>query len=98
MAQYIIEVSHTDAECIAALNRIVEWGMHLLHHASFGCVVGVHTCWLKLEADTEAEARNVLPPSMRSQARVVQVQKLTPDQIRDLHPQPSTSARAVTRV
>ena len=85
MAQYILEVSHTDPECIAGLNRIVEWGMHLLHYAWFGCAVGVHTCWLQLEVDTEAEARGVLPPSMRSQARVVQVQKLTPDQIRDLH-------------
>ena len=85
MAQYVIELPHTDPECIQGLNTIVEWGMHLLHHTWFGCAVGVHTCWLQLEADTEAEARSVLPPSMRSQAQVVEVQKLTPDQIRDLH-------------
>ena len=86
MPQYLMEVSHTDPECIRGLNTIVEWGMHLLHQTWFGCAVGVHTCWLQLEADTEAEARNVLPPSMKSQARVVEVQKLTPDQIRNLHP------------
>ncbi len=86
MAQYLIEVSHTDPECIQGLNKIVEWGMHLLHHTWFGCAVGVHTLWLQLDADTEAEARSVLPPSARSQARIVEVRKLTPDQIRELHP------------
>ena len=86
MTQYIVEVSHTDSECIQGLNTIVEWGMHLLHHTWFGCAAGDHTGWLQLEADTEAEARNVLPPSMRSKARVVEVQKFTPAQIRDLHP------------
>ncbi len=86
MTQYLMEVSHTDAECMQGLNTIVEWGMHLLHHTWFGCAVGVHTGWLQLEANTEAEARGVLPPATRSQARVVEVQKLTPDQIKALHP------------
>ena len=85
MAQYMIEGSHDDKECIESLNTIIYWGLHVLHYTWFGCAVGVHTCWLQLEADTEAEVRGVLPPSMRSQARVVEVQKLTPDQIRDLH-------------
>ena len=86
MAQYLIEATHTDPECIRELNTIVDWGMHLLHHTWFGCAVGVHTCWLQLEADTESEAAGVLPPAMRSKARVIEVQKLTPEQIRDLHP------------
>ena len=86
MTTYLMEVPHTDSECIQGLNTIVEWGMHLLHRAWFGCAVGVHTAWLQLEANTEAEARGVLPPATRSKARVVEVQKLTPDQIKTLHP------------
>ena len=85
MAQYIIELSHDDPECIQSLNTIVDWGMHLLHHTWFGCAVGVHTCWLQLEAETADEARGVLPPQMKSKAQVVEVQKLTPDQIKALH-------------
>ena len=85
MAQYLITAPHTDPECIRALNTIEEWGMHLLHHTWFGCVVGVHTSWLQLEADTEPEALAVLPPPMRSHAQAVEVRKLTPDQIKALH-------------
>ena len=86
MAQYVIEVSHTPSECGQPLKEIVDRGMHVVDHAWFGCAVGVHSCWLQLEVDTEAEARGVLPPSMRGHARVVEVQKLTLDQIRELHP------------
>ena len=85
MAHYVIEVPHTGPECIQSLNKIVEWGMHLLHHAWFGCAVGVHSCWLQLEVDSEAEALGVLPPAIRKHARIVEVQKFTPDQIRALH-------------
>ena len=60
--------------------------MHILDYAWFGCDVVVHTCWLQPEVDTEAEARGVLPPQMRAHAQVVEVQKLTPEQIRSLHP------------
>lgn len=85
MAQYIIEVSHDDPDCIQSLNTIVDWGMHVLHHTWFGCPTGVHMCWLQLEADTEAEARAVLPPQMRAKAQVVEVEKLTPEQIKAIH-------------
>ena len=84
MRQYVIEVPHTDQECIQGLKTIAEWGMHLLNHTWFGCAVGVHTGWMQLEASTEAEARGVLPPSTRDKARIVEVQKLTPGQPRYL--------------
>ncbi len=59
--------------------------MHLLHRAWFGCATGDHRTWLQLEADSEADAIAVFPPTVRKHARVVEVQKLTPDMIRDLH-------------
>ena len=85
MAQYQIEVSHTEQGCVSALDTIVTYGMHLLQQAWLGCAVGVHTCWLNLEADSESEARGVLPPSLRNQARVVEVKKFTPEEIKSLH-------------
>ena len=86
MAHYVIEASHTDPECRAGLVAIGDRGMHLLHKAWFGCAAGVHTAWVELEAGTEAEALGVLPPSTRTKARVVEVQRFTRDELKVLHP------------
>ncbi len=40
----------------------------------------------RLEAGTEAEALGVLPPSTRTKARVVEVQRFTRDELKVLHP------------
>ena len=85
MAHYHIEAPHSEQECMRALDMIVERGMHLLSHTWFGCAVGVHTCWLQLEADTAAEARAVLPPLIAEKAQIVEVQKLTPEIMSTLH-------------
>ena len=85
MAQYQIEISHTEQECLVAVNTIVTYGMHLLHHVWFGCEAGIHTGWLNIEVDNEREARGVLPSSVRSQARVTKVLKYTPEDIKKLH-------------
>ncbi len=85
MAHYLIELSHTDRECLYALNTIVELGMGILHHSLWGCSVGVHTGWLDLEVDSEQDALGVIPPAIRRQARLVQVQRFTPSQVKALH-------------
>ena len=85
MPQYQIVLTHTEQECLAAINSIVTYGMHLLDHTWFGCDDGVHTGWLNLEADSEREARGILPPSMRGRARVIEVRMHTPEEVKDLH-------------
>ena len=96
MAHYVIETSHNEGECLQVLDMIAAYvrqsirlanleGMHLLNHTWFGCMVGIHTGWLNIEADSEGEAGRVLPLSLREQARVVEVQKFTPQQIKGLH-------------
>ncbi len=85
MAHYLIELSHGEEECLEALDMIVNLGMHILHHTWWGCGAGVHTGWLDLEVDSERDARGVIPHAIRNQARLVEVQKLTPNQIKNLH-------------
>jgi hypothetical protein len=44
-------------------------------------VEGEHTGWATVEAESEAEARSMVPPVVRSKARVIRVGKVTPDHI-----------------
>ncbi len=85
MAHYIIEISHTERECLDALDMVVRLGMHILHHTWWGCGAGVHTGWLDIEVDSEQDARGVIPPPIRKEARVIEVQKFTPNQVKALH-------------
>ncbi len=85
MAHYVIEVSHTEQECLRALQMIVEYGLHVLDHSWFGCKAGVHTGWVDVEAGSPSEARNVLPPMIRPSAQVVEVQRFTAAQVMGVH-------------
>ncbi len=85
MAHYLIELSHSEEECLEALDMVVNLGMHILHHTWWGCGAGVHTGWLDLEVGSERDARGVLPPSIRNEARLVEVRRFTPNQIKALH-------------
>ncbi len=87
MAHYLLEMSHpaNKGDCLNALDMIVSLGMHILHHTWWGCGAGVHTGWLDIEVDSEREARGVIPLPIRNQARVVEVQKFTPNQVKALH-------------
>ena len=85
MAHYQIETTHPGKECVSALNMIVDLGLHMLHHTWWGCESGVHSGWLDIEADTAQDAINVLPPPIRSEATVIEVQRFTPIQIKAFH-------------
>ena len=49
-----------------------------------GCDEAVHAGWLDIEVDSERDARGVIPPPMRDQARVVEVWRLTANEVMDL--------------
>ncbi|MBI2846912.1 MAG: hypothetical protein HYX82_03425 [Chloroflexi bacterium] len=80
-----IEMPHTSAECLAALDEIVEQNKKLLDNTYFGCYAGDHTGWAVIEASDEDEARRMLPTSERSKARIVPVGKFTTEQIASYH-------------
>jgi hypothetical protein len=79
MAKFLIEVSH-DAEHVAC-GRVTEVflksGSHFLTHADWGCQDGDHKAWLVVEVDSKNEARYILPPAFRAEAKIVQLNKFT---------------------
>lgn len=58
----------------------------------FGCHYGVHKGWAIVDADSETDAKNMLPDFLRNKATVVQVSQLTPEEIKGLH-KPAMAAK-----
>lgn len=85
MAQYLIETPHTREECLRALDETLAKGPDVLAKFEYGCMVGDHRGWATVEADSEAQARALVPSFLRPKAHVVQVGRFTPEQIRSYH-------------
>ena len=85
MAQYLIESPHTKEECLQALDEVLAQGPELLAKFDWGCGADEHTGWATVEAASESAARNLVPSFLRSKARIVPVNKFTPEQIRSYH-------------
>ncbi len=85
MAQFIIEAPHTNQGCLEALDEVLASNPKLLSKFNWGCNQGYHTGWAVVGAENETEVREMMPVSLRSQARIFSVDKFTPEQIRSLH-------------
>ena len=48
-------------------------------------MAGEHTAWIIVEADNDDQARHMVPPVIRKTARLVKLNRFTPDQIQALH-------------
>ena len=83
MARFLIEVAH-EAELIAcarAVEILLTSGSHFLTHADWGCMDGDHKAWIIVEVASKEEARSILPPSLRSEARIVKLNHFTLEEI-----------------
>ena len=83
MARFLIEVPH-EAElvaCARAIQILLTSGSHFLTHADFGCTDGDHKAWIIVEVASKEEARSILPPSLRSEARIVKLNYFTLEEI-----------------
>jgi hypothetical protein len=83
MPSFIVISSHTSEDCSKVLQNILATGY--LTHFDWGCKDGEHTGWAIIEAENKAEALLVVPSSARSTARVVQIEKFSPDQVHGMH-------------
>ena len=83
MHRYLIETPHSSEECQSLVDNIRAMGY--LTHFEWGCDSGVHTGWAIIEAESEAQARLVVPVLARSKARVVKLNKFGVDELRSLH-------------
>jgi hypothetical protein len=86
VARYLIEVPH-EAEktaCARAVRVFLETGSHFLANADWGCFDGEHKAWIILEVESEKDARSVLPPAFRSQAKIVCLNKFSLEEIDEI--------------
>jgi hypothetical protein len=87
MARLLIEVPHGDE--IVACARVVEIflksGSHFLTHAACGCKDGEHKAWIIADVEGREEARRLLPPTMRSQAKIVRLDDFAMEDVDDIY-------------
>lgn len=95
MAKYLVESPHTREECLRALDEILAQDARLLEKFDFGCMAGIHTAWAIVDAQNEYSARSIVPAFLRGKARVIGLNKFTPDQIKSLHMQKEAKPLAV---
>lgn len=86
MARFLIEVPHsgTTVDCAHTVEVFLRTGSHFLAQADWGCKDGDHRAWIVLEVESKEEARNVIPPIFRAQAKIVQLNAFTMREIEDL--------------
>ena len=87
-SRFLIEVPHeaTTVACARVVEVFLKTGSHFVSTADWGCKDGVHKAWIVVEVDSKDEARGIVPPAFRAQARVVQLNAFTIEEIeRILH-------------
>jgi len=87
MARFLIEATHDPESiaCIRVADIFLQTGSHFLTHADWGCMDGSHKAWIIAEVDSKDEARSILPPAIRSQAKIVKLNHFTMEEIGLLH-------------
>lgn len=83
MPRFLIELSHNDehAACVKALQAIMQYGSHLMTQVEWGCKSGTHSGWLIVELENRDQAMQVVPPDFRHEARVVELERFTKEEI-----------------
>jgi len=85
MERYLVESPHTPEECLRALDEILAKGPGVLADYEWGCMAGDHTGYAIVGARSASEVKDNIPSFLRGKARVVQLNKFTPEQIREFH-------------
>jgi hypothetical protein len=86
MPRFLIEVPHEPETlaCARVVDIFLKTGNHFLTHADWGCRDGDHKAWMVADVDSREEARSILPPGMRSQAKIVQLNYFTQEEITEI--------------
>jgi hypothetical protein len=86
MARFLIEVPHSadTYQCARAVELFIRTGSHFLTHADWGCKDGDHRAWVTVEVGSREEARNIIPAPYRAEAKIVQLNGFTIQDIEDI--------------
>lgn len=90
MTRYLIEVPHENKKeaCDRAIRVFLETGSHFMTNADWGCADGEHKAWFIVDLESKEQARALLPPLFREEAKIIALQQFGPDsldQTRELH-------------
>ena len=93
MAKFQIVAPHQPTQCLAAMEELLTHDPEVLDGALAGCPFGDHTLYSVVDAETDEEARNRLPPALRPRTRVAQVEQISANTIaercRTYHEEPA---------
>ena len=67
--------------CTHVIQTFLSSGSHFLAQADWGCEDGNHSAWMIVDVESREDARAIVPPSFRSQARIIGLSKFTVDQV-----------------
>ena len=87
MPRFFIEVPHDPdfKACTQAIRVFLRTGSHFLTHADWGCKDGEHKAWFVAEVDTKDEAKNIVPPDYRHNAKVVKLTTFKLSDVEGMH-------------
>jgi len=86
MPRFYIEIPHAKEKmaCLKAIKVLQETGSHFLTNAEYGCMDGDHTARIFVEVDNKQDALTIVPRAYRQSARVVALNRFSPQQIDEL--------------
>jgi len=86
MSHFLIEVPHSADKiaCARVVQVFLATGSHLLSRADWGCLDGVHSAWMMVDAESKEDARMIVPPPFRSDAKITALNKFTMEQINNI--------------
>jgi hypothetical protein len=85
MKKFLIEVPHAPdkTSCDHAIQVFMESGSHFLTHAEWGCTDGEHKAWIIIEVESKEEARLVVPPFFRPDAKITKLVTFTSSDLKE---------------
>jgi len=89
MAKFLIEVPHDDKKdaCERAIRVFMDTGSHYMTHADWGCHDGEHKAWIVVELENKDEARAILPPLFRQDAKIIALTKFSMEDVEQIKEQ-----------
>ncbi len=67
------------------LDAFVKAGSHYLTRAEWGCLDGDHRSWIIVEALNDADAKGMVPPVIRPNAKVIRLFEFTAEHVKLVH-------------
>ena len=79
MTRYLIEVPHENRKdaCDQAVKAFMETGSHFMTNADWGCGDGEHKAWFVVDLDSKEQARTILPPLFRENAKIIELRQFS---------------------